>query len=404
MRALYISNLINRFSQNFGQKIERIFPERQLYFRSNGVVRFISISRYIQISISLVVLALCAWSILTSYSFIHRAEILASKDAEIAIAQEKYLASNDQFDTLKNKIEQSTKTLEQRQIYLEQLLDTDKSLSNSVIDAKKMTGKAGDGQDSEEISLYSEHETNMDRLGFNLERIEKQQRLIANKMFDRISTKIAYVEDTLKNSGIKSSKLVQLAENRPSLSMAMGGPFILYSESNNVDLLTDEPFARLYANHNRLIDLESAIQHVPIGKPTKKYYISSSFGIRKDPFKKKWARHQGVDMAGWWKTPIYASANGTVYKAGRNGAYGNFIEIDHGNGFRSRYGHLSKIKVKKGDKVTLDQEIGLMGSTGRSTSPHLHYEIWFNGKPINPQKIFKAAENVLKIQRQEYDS
>ncbi len=411
----------------------RLFPERQLYFRTNGVVRFVSISRRTQIFASLVLSGVILWSAVTSYSFIFRAEILAAKDVELAQAEKNYFDTNQQFGELKNTIQKTTMALEQRQIYLQQLLDADKSLSDNIKkpdniqpdNIQKETVQSGGDSDREQkkklsplhishishisqpsdaTDIFLHQQKQLASLAFNIARIEKQQQALAEKMIERISAKIAYVEKTLKKTGIKSQKLIQLAEDRPSLSVGMGGPFILYSENNDIDLSSAEPFAKLYAHYNRLIDLEKAVQHIPVGKPARKYYISSSFGIRKDPFKKKWARHQGVDMAGWWKTPIYASADGTVTKAGRNGAYGKFIEIDHGNGFRSRYGHLSKIKVKKGEQVTLEQEIGLMGSTGRSTSPHLHYEIWFNGKPINPQKIFKASGNVLKIQRQEYDS
>ena len=408
---------------NFFHKIKalaaRLFPERQLYFRTNGVVRFISISHNTQIFAASMVFALLIWSLLTSYSYLNRAEILAAKDMELAKTEQRYNDANQQFQALKQDIQSSTKALEQRQIYLQQLLDADSSLSSEIEAATQEKDAGGKGDEPgrkkpipHEISfhtggstaIYDEHQKQLDNFKFSLNRIETQQQALAERMVGRISQKIAYVEKTLKQSGLAPGKLMQLAENRPSSMMAMGGPFILYSEQVNFDLSTDEPFAKLYAHHNHLIDLESVIQHIPIGMPTKKYYISSNFGVRKDPFKKTWARHSGVDMAGWWKNPIYSSANGRVTKAGRNGAYGNFIEIDHGNGFLSRYGHLSKILVKKGELVTLEQKIGLMGSTGRSTSPHLHYEIWFNGKPINPQKIFKASNNVLKIQRQEYDS
>ena len=384
------------------------------------MVRFVSISRKTQIFASLVLSTVVLWSAVTSYSFIFRAEILAEKNAELAEAEKRYSDTNQQFGELKNTIQKTTMALEQRQIYLQQLLDADKSLSDNIQRGSIQAGGKSDEEQKKKLSpliishssgetdIFLHQQKQLASLAFNIARIEGQQQALAQKMIERISAKIAYVEKTLKKTGIKSQKLIQLAENRPSqsvgLSAGMGGPFILYSENNDIDLSSAEPFAKLYAHYNRLIDLEKAVQHIPVGKPARKYYISSSFGIRKDPFKKKWARHQGVDMAGWWKTPIYASADGTVTKAGRNGAYGKFIEIDHGNGFRSRYGHLSKIKVKKGEQVTLEQEIGLMGSTGRSTSPHLHYEIWFNGKPINPQKIFKASGNVLKIQRQEYDS
>lgn len=383
-------------------------------------MRFVSISERTQLFACSVILGILIWSFMTSYSYIFRAEILAAKDAEIAVAEKNYDETNQQFDRLKADIQKSTMELEQRQIYLQQLLDADKSLSpeentspaspsggasdqagNKKPAPDKISLKAGD---STVADTYLKHRQQLKNFKFSLNRIEQQQTILAGKMIRRISSKIAYVEQTLKKSGIKTAKLMQLADNKSSESVAMGGPFIIYSESNDIDLSTNEPFARLYTHYNRLVDLERATYHIPIGKPAKKYYISSSFGIRKDPFKKTWARHNGLDMAGWWKTPIYAPANGIVVKAGRNGAYGNFIEIDHGNGFKTRYGHLSRIKVKKGEYVTLEQEIGLMGSTGRSTSPHLHYEIWFNGKPINPFKIFKAANNVLKIQRQEYDS
>jgi len=427
-RKCIITSLIKKLNRASA----RFFPERQLYFRTNGVVRFVSFSQRTQMFVSLGLACVLLWSVLTSLSFIYRAEILAKKNMDLATAEKSFSEANKQFSQLKNELQKSTIALEQRQIYLQQLMDEDKTLSDGISSKEdsmlpkekesreNMTsGESGAPNSAKQktkllplnissstdgTDIHAIQQQQLANLNFNISRIEQQQQQLAQKMIERISAKINYVEYTLKKSGIKSKKLIQLAKNRPSLSLAMGGPFILYSENNNIDLSNAEPFANLYSHYNRLIDLESAVHHIPIGIPAKKYYISSSFGIRKDPFKKTWAKHQGIDMAGWWNTPIYASANGTVTRAGVNGAYGKFIEINHGNGFRSRYGHLSKIKVKKGEQVTLEQEIGLMGSTGRSTSPHLHYEIWFNGKPINPMKIFKASDNVLKIQRQEYDS
>ena len=101
-------------------------------------------------------------------------------------------------------------------------------------------------------------------------------------------------------------------------------------------------------------------------------------------------------MAGWRNTEIFVPAKGVVKRAGNNGGFGKFIEIQHDNGFVTRYGHLAKIMVKRGEHVQKDQVIGLMGSTGRSTSTHLHYEILHNKKHINPLKLTKAFENVLQ--------
>jgi len=387
-------------------------------------VRFISISERVQLGFSFVILAIFGWVALTSYNYIFTKEILARKNLEVAQADQHYQQASAQFNSLKHDIEVATKSLEQRQVYLQQLIDSDATLksgpetdavlqnipavleqeSGGEEDKKSETFPIPAPQDHDKISLDEYRENSLAALKAQLSHIEQKQQLLAEKMTARISKRLAYIDRVMHISGVKPEKIMQLADNRPSQNLAQGGPFILYSEEVNIPLTSSEPFAKLYSHHNRLIDLESAIQSVPVVKPVKKYYISSSFGVRKDPFKKTWARHYGIDMAGWWKTPIYASSEGIVKKAGWNGAYGKFIEIDHGNGFLSRYGHLSKLKVKKGQKVTTEQEIGLMGSTGRSTSPHLHYEIWFNGKSINPAKIFKAAEDVLKIQRQEYDS
>ncbi|GAA0352555.1 M23 family metallopeptidase [Bacillus horti] len=112
--------------------------------------------------------------------------------------------------------------------------------------------------------------------------------------------------------------------------------------------------------------------------------VSSSFGFRKDPFHGRTRMHSGIDFAGNSRSPIYATAHGTVTFAGRNGNYGNQIVVNHGNGYTTSYSHLSAIDVEKGDKVEKGDEIGRMGSTGRSTGVHLHYELHKDGKAINP--------------------
>ena len=106
--------------------------------------------------------------------------------------------------------------------------------------------------------------------------------------------------------------------------------------------------------------------------------------------------HNGVDLAGRRNSAIRATAPGKVVFAGWKGNYGRFVEIDHGNGFKSRYGHLNKTLVKKGQKVGHRAKIGLLGSTGRSTGPHVHYEVWFEKRALNPMKFIKAGRYVFK--------
>jgi len=119
--------------------------------------------------------------------------------------------------------------------------------------------------------------------------------------------------------------------------------------------------------------------------------MSSPFGIRRDPFLGRPAVHPGIDLRGEVGEPVRATATGRVSVAGRYRGYGNMVEINHGNGLATRYGHLSVITVKIGQFVRIGEVVGKIGSTGRSTGPHLHYETRINGEAVDPQKFLRAG-------------
>lgn len=125
--------------------------------------------------------------------------------------------------------------------------------------------------------------------------------------------------------------------------------------------------------------------------PVKTGYISSRFGMRNDPINGRHRFHKGIDIAGKRGTPINTIASGFVTFAGRKGGYGNVIEIHHSDSLKSRYAHLDRINVKKGTVVRKGGSIATMGSTGRVTGPHLHLEVWENGKAVNPEKYLSRA-------------
>jgi len=129
----------------------------------------------------------------------------------------------------------------------------------------------------------------------------------------------------------------------------------------------------------------------PTGKPTEKGWVSSYFGMRKDPFSGKRKMHKGIDVAGKTGTSVVATADGVVIRAEKQNGYGKLLEIDHGHGITTRYGHNKTLMVKIGDIVKQGQVIAKMGSTGRSTGPHVHYEVLRNGKQLNPQKYIVTA-------------
>ena len=137
---------------------------------------------------------------------------------------------------------------------------------------------------------------------------------------------------------------------------------------------------------------------VPSSKPVATATYTSGYGVRSDPFRGTAAMHAGVDIPGALGTPIYATADGIISKSGRTGGYGNLVEINHGRGIATRYGHLSKIMVADGTRVKRGQIIGLMGSTGRSTGSHLHYEVRVDGKAVNPIPFLQTGEYLVAVQ------
>lgn len=138
------------------------------------------------------------------------------------------------------------------------------------------------------------------------------------------------------------------------------------------------------------------LKSFPLGSPVPEARITSQFGKRRSPFSGRWRKHHGIDFAAHWRSQVSATADGVVVSAGRKGAYGRQIKINHGNGVETVYGHLSKIKVRVGDRVCRGETIGLLGSTGRSTGPHLHYEVRIDGQPVNPKKFVQLA-GLLKL-------
>lgn len=139
-----------------------------------------------------------------------------------------------------------------------------------------------------------------------------------------------------------------------------------------------------------LLDRDLEAEFMPSGMPVRSGFMASNFGMRIDPFNGSRAFHSGVDFDGNKGADVLTVASGVVIFAGRHPAYGNMIDVDHGNGYTTRYAHNDKNLVKVGDVVTGGQLIGKMGSTGRATGSHLHFEVWFEGKPINPKKFVSA--------------
>jgi murein DD-endopeptidase MepM/ murein hydrolase activator NlpD len=232
-----------------------------------------------------------------------------------------------------------------------------------------------------------------------LNTVKKQQLALLGELRDSAGTQIDRYSRIVQMTGLNVDQVAQQIGSRPY--SGKGGPLISEVRAAKIDGVTDEfdrQFADIAESYGRLDALTVAVSRMPLVTPVHhgQYRSTSGYGYRVDPFTGRVAFHSGADMAGEFGTPVLATAPGRVIAAERRGPYGLMVEIDHGRGVRTRFGHLQNAFVKAGDQVAFRQKIATMGSSGRSTGPHLHYEIWFNDVPRDPTKFFDAGRNVFK--------
>jgi murein DD-endopeptidase MepM/ murein hydrolase activator NlpD len=224
-----------------------------------------------------------------------------------------------------------------------------------------------------------------------LQRAEQRQAELAAKAQEVTAERYAETAKQLRKLGLRPEKL------------AMGGPYepVSTTEAAAVTAASNEAdaqFRNLFMTWKKLDTLEQAAIAIPSLQPVDNIKLSSNFGVRSDPFRGTAAMHAGIDLPGPIGTPVYATADGIVGRAQRAGGYGNLVELNHGKGIQTRYGHLSKILVGPNSRVRRGQLIGLMGSTGRSTGSHLHYEVRINGAAVNPIPYLQAGDQLLAAQ------
>jgi murein DD-endopeptidase MepM/ murein hydrolase activator NlpD len=181
----------------------------------------------------------------------------------------------------------------------------------------------------------------------------------------------------------------------PSRFGGTGGPF----EAVEPLRASDPNFKALFLSWKKLDQIEQGTIAIPSTQPVRGTALTSGYGVRSDPFRGRAAMHAGIDLAGPLGTPIYATADGVVGRSEWAGGYGNLVELDHGRGIQTRYGHLSRSMVTAGQRVKRGELIALMGSTGRSTGSHLHYEVRIDGKAVNPIPFMQSSDYLQSVQR-----
>jgi murein DD-endopeptidase MepM/ murein hydrolase activator NlpD len=221
--------------------------------------------------------------------------------------------------------------------------------------------------------------------------INKSLRSIESEQLERIASLAQNVYETadaiseaIETAGLPVDVNIDLDKN------AMGGPLIAIDDPSAFDAKVKELDEAL----DLLDKVKKKANHLPLANPAPGRSVSSTFGVRRDPLLGTPALHSGMDFRVPLGSGARATAAGIIVKAGWNGGYGRMVEIDHGDGFSTRYAHLSKIVVKAGQKIGKGDLVGRAGSSGRSTGPHLHYEVRHNGAAVNPVRFLKLGKQV----------
>jgi murein DD-endopeptidase MepM/ murein hydrolase activator NlpD len=235
----------------------------------------------------------------------------------------------------------------------------------------------------------------IDDLRQRLTSIQESQASFVSHLTERARQNLSDMEKTVQMTGLNVDRLLKLTNEQFS---GEGGPFIPAptdtKDTNERKLL--ESVATLDDEVGRWEKLQVILRSLPLSAPVDHYYISSGFGERTDPFNGETAIHEGVDMVDAIRSDVLATAPGKVVFAGWRGGYGRCVEIDHGLGIHTIYAHLDSILVKVGDLVDYRQGIAKLGSSGRSSGPHVHYEVRFENVPLDPMGFLKAGRYVFK--------
>jgi murein DD-endopeptidase MepM/ murein hydrolase activator NlpD len=330
---------------------------------------------------------------------------LAAKQAELAQMHNNLKAMQAQTAALKGDVAARAEALEARQAFLTALLSDKRDMAklakmlprqvagNEFMTVQDLVGPAKAKRGKRKIGNETFEKPALNTALIEpFRQLESQQLAFVDKAAGAAEAKLRDTQALIRRLGLDPSRFVQSSDWNGSSQNGVGGPYIPVSAD------AEPRFKDLFISWKKLSNLQAAVTAIPAYMPVKDYRYTSGYGYRYDPFNGGTAMHAGVDMAGSQGEPIYASANGTVLQAGRSGGYGNLVELSHGKGIDTRYGHLSAILVKPGEKVRQGQLIGRMGSTGRSTGTHLHFEVRVDGRSVNPRPFLDASAYVLAAQ------
>lgn len=369
--------------------IDRWFPERHVFLRTNGEIKGHVLTSGRQMMMAGTAIAVAAWTLVASGSFIFDLAARSRADDEVVRAraaserlnadlQARLETAVVRMSATTGGLDEMASMVERRHAALTGVMTMFRGVdgAEAVLAPRPPLAAAEAGPIQRIVAVRMDQERLIERAG------------------DFAQTRAERLRLAFRLAGLNPAAYA-------ASGSALGGPLVEARDPKALATIldVDEPFAvrirHAADNLSEMRGLADAADGVPFHRPTSAR-TTSGFGVRFDPFNGRPAVHQGQDFAAPLNTPINATAPGIVSFAGVRSGYGNTVEIDHGRGFKTRFAHLNTMAVQPGQRVALGQRIGAMGTTGRSTGVHLHYEVWMNGRPQNPARFIRAGEQIVQ--------
>jgi murein DD-endopeptidase MepM/ murein hydrolase activator NlpD len=359
------------FNAGWRGKLRDAFKPRDIFLHDGTNLRRFRIGTGVQLAAVFAAFVLLAWSTFATV------QAVAAMNGDVAVMQRQVASMEADLATMHRTVERRAAQLERRQAFLAAILSG--------------AADAGDLAALLPAAMVTPQNAAAQAIAAPFAEVEGMQASLAAQARAATLQRYQRAAAEVRRLGLNPARFHQA-----SATGAMGGPYEPVTAASNAD----PDYRALFMSWRRLDQLEHGVVAIPTGHPVNTANFTSGFGVRSDPFRRHAAMHAGVDLAGPMGTPVYATADGIVERSEYNrGGYGNLIEINHGEGIETRYGHLSRRIAQAGQRVHRGDLIGLMGSTGRSTGSHLHYEVRIDGHAVNPIPFLEQSQMLVAMQR-----
>jgi murein DD-endopeptidase MepM/ murein hydrolase activator NlpD len=356
-----MTNRVQTANAGLTTKFRTLFKPRDIFFHDGKSLRRFSVGSRVQIAAVAFAFVLLAWS---AFATVRIASAAGLIEGQVATMERQVAEMEQSLAAVRTRSAQHARVLEQRQAFLAAMLDGEQDPERLAALLPQTAAPAGGSE------AYAQVEGMQENF-------------------------VARASSTARDRLVATAQEIRRLGLNPARFLGRGGPLENVDDAGSAD----PRFRQLFVAWRQLDQLETGVIAIPSGRPVQTANFTSGYGTRSDPFRGSRAMHGGIDLAGPIGTPIYATADGIVGRSEyNNGGYGNLVEINHGEGIQTRYGHLSRLIAQPGQRVRRGDLIGLMGSTGRSTGSHLHYEVRIDGRAVNPIPFIQGNETLAAVQ------